>query len=88
MNSMDYEFDELEIGSNVFGGYAHVSYEREPPDPDVGHRGGYNWSIENIYLNIPIPWEIPAETTLYKAVYSQLMKNDWRITEEIERHAN
>lgn len=97
MQLITYEFDELEIlpGFALFAhGWAEISYEIEPDDPDVGYRGGACFTVEEIFIAANEPdhadYKLDHDSFLYLEIEKILhsSKHDWRITEECEEYEN
>ena len=86
-------FEELQIVPDhecLVWGEAEISYETEPADPDVGYRGGVNFSVDSIMLyadvngkpGLELPHNHPLFSMIDAALHSP--RYEYKIIEEIE----
>lgn len=78
IGQLDYEFEELALddSDNLYNGSALIVYEYEEGDSSVGDRGGFNWHIEDITLEIgeyklSINWQ--QNRDLFRAIEKSIM---------------
>ena len=89
-----YEMDEFQIVPDhecYVWGEAEIIYETEPPDYDVGYRGGISYYVESILLYADTKGKpglhVDPKSELFRMIEQTLMSplHSFRIVEQIER---
>ena len=74
----DYKFEEIEIddSGNLYNGCVELDWEYESADKDVGYRGGFDYRVTRVWVNIPAnyEWEVPLDHPVF-GIISNIMKN-------------
>ena len=77
-------FEELRLipgHALVAYGHSDIFWEYEPDDPSVGYRGGYSYTVEDIYIESDDPTAaskpICPTSELFKMIDEALHRSDW-----------